>query len=1208
MTDTLCKGGLEILPTAILSDKLSLVASKGHIDKVQELLQSGAKFDTDQEGRTALHYAALNGYSDICQMLIAHGCGLDHQDVVGFTALHRACSQGHTEVCKVLMEAGCALDCQDEHGNTALHEAAWNGFSRTLEILIKFNCDVSIVNKSGFTALHLAAQNGHNESSRVLIYAGCSTDGKNNYGDTALHTAARYGHAGVTRIFISARCALNEQNKNGDTPLHIAAALKRRKITKLLVEAGIDPYIRNKQNETAVDVAQRKEYPEIVHLIATHSKRKSYCQPMVNVSMERPTVTFEGKKLPTPSETKPAKEKRFFFFKRKKKNKAIPSQPEVTSNIPVQTVRNTQRQIGKTQPVQGFFNKYVPKEGVQYYRDLAGNIKQGPIGYTPICQCIPVVKRLERNLDETCENIYEHIDASHQILQNRINQLDKRTAQQVSAIDRLTSERLSAHNKRQLQYDGRLHAEHKDTEHSYTKYNDNIKSELQAYVEDQSSDDESYHPHHHDDSGFYHRSVFFKVHENENGRLFRSRSDETLSQSDYSARHRKKDFYENRQAAMQHIRAWQTADRNWRREGCLYKDSQIKEASTGANRHRTTVQPGPCMQLQNKDQQMPFLKSPSSDYVSYSEFLKNPLSPNSAQGHQSSPRSWQPSYTSNAVEMSSIQNPTAMQKKCEKGQPVLPGIESHYSTIPRPVEKSSHFSERDPPKGSCPNDSALNPTTIYSAQNTTPRKYSDTPAILKADPSFNKKMSGISDYAITKPSQTQWTQPYKPSPPLHNSKLTKRDEGLVTGRSRSQDLLLESSSKEVLYEGKPTNYICEQTVSLGHSKSHNNISKDIISDNHPSLNTMHPKTSFIPYGHPIPKPIPNIESPPTPCSTNHAAYARYTPSTNTHASSCTAESNPNIFPKSVSPNPSRLYHRDNYQSILSSSQPVNYTPPYKNPPPYHSKRTLQGDIEENFNDQRDKSWSKASADSQGNMDNLLAIKSSNTNSNSPGCVLSGNYTPNNQVPQVTSPRLTGALGKTLKKDPLLLPTSTEKKNSNEKFSPHSIEHVHQADVSHCKEDSSSNPDSGYSSRIYGATNLDASNRSSSTLLNSVHSSLTTPSSFSGTDQSFCASPANLSPYHNQSEYSNRVAVEYETQTASNKQYFESVTAHLQNWYHKKKQESLQKDNLHKKSLISGLPPQQQQQQQKLLPSPLGINLYSAGSKNQGHNYIRGSDV
>lgn len=37
---------------------------------------------------------------------------------------------------------------------------------------------------------------------------------------------------------------------------------------------------------------------------------------------------------------------------------------------------------GKTDPsVQGFFSQYVPKPGVQYYRDLAGNIKQVPCLY-----------------------------------------------------------------------------------------------------------------------------------------------------------------------------------------------------------------------------------------------------------------------------------------------------------------------------------------------------------------------------------------------------------------------------------------------------------------------------------------------------------------------------------------------------------------------------------------------------------------------------------------------------------------------------------------------------------------------------------------------------------------------------------------------------------------------------------------------------------
>ena len=788
------------------------------------------------------------------------------------------------------------------------------------------------------------------------------------------------------------------------------------------------------------------------------------------------------------------------------------------------------------------------------------------------------------------------------MLQNRINQLDKRTAQQVFALDRLTNERFNV-TRNQCQFQ----SEYREVEQPYTKYNDNVKSELQAYVAAQSSDDdddddddgESYHPHHHDDSGFYHRSVFFKVYEHENGRLFRSRSDETLSQSDYSARHRKKDFYENRQAAMQHIRAWQTSDRNWRHEGYNYKDSQTKELNTGANRHRT-VQASPVVtHLQHKDEQVPFLKSPSSDYVSYSDF-KNPLPTNSRQGHQHIPHSWQPSYSSNAVDKSSsMQNSALVHKKSEKSRLVSPRIEYHCNTIPKATEKPSHLLEKDLAKTNSPTDTVLRPSTIYSSQNTIPRKCSDTAATLKIDSDCSQQILGISNYATAKPSLTQQAQSYKPSSPAHSSSLIKRDEGLGTSRSRSQDYLIDSPSKEMLQDSKLTNYTLEQqTVSLVHSKSHSNIRKDSISNNHSSLSTIYPKTSFISYSHPVSKIIPVSECSPTPCNKNHSSYTRYTPPTNTHTNSCTTESNQNAFARPVLTNSSKLYHRDDYQSI--SSQSANHIPPYKNPPPYHCTRNLQGNVDENFTDQKNQYKPKGNLDSQVKKDDLLIIKSGNTNNNFLGCVSPGSYATNNQVQQATTVRSAGAAGINLKKDSLLPQTSTEK--MNEKFSTLSIEHVHQADISHSKEDSSSNPDSGYSSRIYGTTNLDASNQSSSTLLNSVHSSLTTPSSFCGTDQSFCASPTNLSPYRNQSEYSNSSAIDYENQMTSNKQYFESVAAHLQNWYHKKKQESLQKENFPQKNLVPG---QQQQQQQKLH----GTNVYLVGSTNQGgHNYIRGSDV
>lgn len=533
-----------------LSERLRQAASQGQFDLVRELVKTGAKFSTDQEGRTALHYAALNGHVDICKFLLQQGCNIDDRDVLGYTPLHRAASKGHVEAIELLLTSKCNVDSQDEHGNGAIHEASWNGFSQTLEVLIKYHCNIILTNKSGFTALHLASQNGHNQSARVLLYAGCNADLKNNYGDTALHTAARYGHAGVTRILISARCRLNEQNKNGDTALHISSALKRKKIAKLLVEAGIDINIINKQDETAIDVARRKDHPEVIMTITSLLKTKAQIHPSPKiVNFSEIPVDIDGPVV-VPDEDAPLKtdksekgSKFFSFLKKKKKDKDKPapvgSQVHPTASRPA---------------VQGFFSQYIPKTGQQYYRDLAGNIKQGPVGYTPICQCMPALEQLEKRVDKDKEHIYEHIDASHQILKNRMDQLDRRTTQQITSFDQWSRERFDEEERNcYSRIDQRLG----DQQH-YMSHKNRGGMDVDDWLETKLSEYGHCLDHHHDDSALPNNNIFTDIHQTENGRLFRSRSDETLSQSDnHSGKFRKRQFYESRQQAMQKIRAWQ---------------------------------------------------------------------------------------------------------------------------------------------------------------------------------------------------------------------------------------------------------------------------------------------------------------------------------------------------------------------------------------------------------------------------------------------------------------------------------------------------------------------------------------------------------------------------------------------------------------------------------------------------------------------------
>ncbi|KAL5010629.1 hypothetical protein ScPMuIL_012934 [Solemya velum] len=558
-----------------LCDQLRLAASQGQRETVHRLLQMGVRFEPDRDGRTALHYAALNGYVDVCKLLIEYHCDMDAQDILGFTPLHRAVSKGDLEVMSVLLIEGCDVDLQDKHGNAALHEGAWSGFSQSLELLVKHNCNVLISNRTGFTALHLAAQNGHNESCRVLLYANCNTDMKNNYGDTALHTAARYGHAGVTRILISARCCLHEQNKNGDTALHIAAALKRRKIAKLLVEARIDSYIKNKQGETAVEVARRKDHPEIILIITSFMKThpKALLQPKraVHFHTEMEPLGMDIMKCPDAEDAiiqekqqdKPEKDKKFFFFKKKKVKEKDKDKVRVVANptvgIPQQTCPpGTKAPVGK-EHVHGFFSQYIPRNGLQYYRDLAGNVKQGPIGYAPVCQCLPVIKNIEKKVDVARESIYDHIDATQKILQNRMEQLDQKHMQQVFAVDRWTQQRLDAE---EIACHQRIANRFEQArENLLNQYNKDIRTNVEEWLEEKMAVQGHCLNHHHDDSALPNNDVFTDIHENVQGRLFRTRSDETLSQSDnHSTRFRKKKFYESRQAAMQQIRGWQVPE------------------------------------------------------------------------------------------------------------------------------------------------------------------------------------------------------------------------------------------------------------------------------------------------------------------------------------------------------------------------------------------------------------------------------------------------------------------------------------------------------------------------------------------------------------------------------------------------------------------------------------------------------------------------
>ncbi|XP_057339625.1 ankyrin repeat domain-containing protein 6 isoform X2 [Microplitis mediator] len=450
-----------------MAEKIREASARGEITRLTRLLDDGIKPLPDEHGRSALFIAAASGQLDASEILIKYGLDVNTPDNTGVTPLQKAAAEGHLEVVELLLKHGADVSRQDNvHGNSALHEACWRGYSRTVSVLAKAlgtqRGPLHARNFSGFAPLHLACQNGHNQSCRELLLAGCNPDLQNNCGDTPLHTAARYGHAGVTRILISALCRVSDQNKNGDTALHIASAMGRRKLTRILLEANCDRTLRNKQNETAKDIARRKNLVEILEIInkakaKSRSQSKTRSQDGVDAVSKSPLPRdsqLNASKRKDSKEHKESKDKEPKSKDLKEKVKEIKDKvkefkekdkkPKEKNKVHFESQRQWSPYGCHYYPDPESFPSpkldSLPSDplarGEQYYLDLAGNIRKGPVGVGYTCYCAPFFRHMEAKMKRDKAELKAHIEQAHERLDLKVAHLEKRTRGQISELTR----------------------------------------------------------------------------------------------------------------------------------------------------------------------------------------------------------------------------------------------------------------------------------------------------------------------------------------------------------------------------------------------------------------------------------------------------------------------------------------------------------------------------------------------------------------------------------------------------------------------------------------------------------------------------------------------------------------------------------------------------------------------------------------------------
>jgi ankyrin repeat protein len=146
-------------------DNIARAAAENDTAKVRQLVTSGSNpNETNEESRTGLHIAAINGNLSIAAILIKGRARLDITDKLGNTPLHYAADRNQIEMATLLLDASAAADPTNRNGVTPLMIAAGRGDLEIVKALLAKGANPSRTDFTGRDAVGWAS-----DSRRPLV-------------------------------------------------------------------------------------------------------------------------------------------------------------------------------------------------------------------------------------------------------------------------------------------------------------------------------------------------------------------------------------------------------------------------------------------------------------------------------------------------------------------------------------------------------------------------------------------------------------------------------------------------------------------------------------------------------------------------------------------------------------------------------------------------------------------------------------------------------------------------------------------------------------------------------------------------------------------------------------------------------------------------------------------------------------------------------
>ncbi|KAE8862439.1 hypothetical protein PTNB29_05001 [Pyrenophora teres f. teres] len=152
---------------------------------------------------STIHVAAYNENPETVEYLLSLGVGVDTRDEDGWTALHWAAWAGCAESVSILIQHGAVPTSTNLAERTPFMVAAWAGSVNVMSILIRFETRARSVDRKGRSSLHLAASDGKMNAFRYLISHGWNPYKLDNDGCSPICRALTHPHLAA---YVYANC------------------------------------------------------------------------------------------------------------------------------------------------------------------------------------------------------------------------------------------------------------------------------------------------------------------------------------------------------------------------------------------------------------------------------------------------------------------------------------------------------------------------------------------------------------------------------------------------------------------------------------------------------------------------------------------------------------------------------------------------------------------------------------------------------------------------------------------------------------------------------------------------------------------------------------------------------------------------------------------------------------------------------------------